>query len=303
MDRDGNAVACFDAALAADPGYAKAVFNKGNSLERLGRHEEALSCYDTVLAGDPDDGHALAYRGRSLASLERHEEAAAACGAALKRIPGYGDVRLWMADSLSRIGRHGEALDCIDVLVGAEPDNKDALLIKGGVLARSYRCREAVECYDRVLELEPGNEGASHCRSLALGMLDTLGRAAGDITADAVAGPEGPELLAITRILYDQGVYGRVVESVDKLLVQSPGDPVLMGYKGSSLARLGRHAEAVECFDAALGVRPDGDLLYEKGRSLASLGRHAEAAACYEEARAGGRDPGKVSGAARGSGA
>ena len=46
-----EAIECYDEAIAINPQYLEAWYNKGNSLaEGLGRHEEAIECYDEAIA-------------------------------------------------------------------------------------------------------------------------------------------------------------------------------------------------------------------------------------------------------------
>ncbi len=55
-----------------------------------------------------------------------------------------------------------------------------------------------------------------------------------------------------------------------------------LNLKGRNLQALGRHSEAIECFDKEL--RADGKnpaAWYNKGKSLHALGRHAEAVKCF----------------------
>ena len=55
-------------------------------------------------------------------------------------------------------------------------------------------------------------------------------------------------------------------------------------YKGLSLAELGRHAEAIDCYDRGLEIDPKDHFAYSnKGISLDMLGRHDEAKKCFEE--------------------
>ena len=55
--------------------------------------------------------------------------------------------------------------------------------------------------------------------------------------------------------------------------------------KGCSLAALGRHQEAISCYDRALALDPrDAAAWSNKGRSLAALGRREEAIRCYDRA-------------------
>jgi len=57
--------------------------------------------------------------------------------------------------------------------------------------------------------------------------------------------------------------------------------------KGSSLCTLGRHEEAIDCFDKALAIDPRKAKPWaNKGVSLGALGRSEEAIACYDKALA-----------------
>ena len=57
--------------------------------------------------------------------------------------------------------------------------------------------------------------------------------------------------------------------------------------KGASLRTLGRHEEAISCFDQALALDPrEAAAWNNKGMALAGLGRHEMAIACYDQALA-----------------
>ncbi|HHT9120523.1 MAG TPA: tetratricopeptide repeat protein [Candidatus Hypogeohydataceae bacterium YC41] len=58
-----------------DIGTAEALFNKGNSLVMLGRHEEAIKCCDVVLKINPEFFPALYNKGVYLHKMGRLEEA------------------------------------------------------------------------------------------------------------------------------------------------------------------------------------------------------------------------------------
>jgi tetratricopeptide (TPR) repeat protein len=66
---------CYDLVLDIDPRYVKALNNKGNALDSLGRYQEAIECYDTALGIDPRDAQALFNKGVALDSLGRYQEA------------------------------------------------------------------------------------------------------------------------------------------------------------------------------------------------------------------------------------
>lgn len=47
------AIKAFDQAIAIEPGYARAYFNKGQALAKLGRHSEAIDAYNRAIELDP----------------------------------------------------------------------------------------------------------------------------------------------------------------------------------------------------------------------------------------------------------
>ncbi len=53
MERDEEAVECYDKAIENDPNYADAWFNKAMTLEDLGRSEEAEKCFFKAEELDP----------------------------------------------------------------------------------------------------------------------------------------------------------------------------------------------------------------------------------------------------------
>jgi len=55
--------------------------------------------------------------------------------------------------------------------------------------------------------------------------------------------------------------------------------------KGGALDNLGRHREAIECYDKALDINPGyADAWYNKGLALYDLGRRGEAIECFDKA-------------------
>ncbi len=64
-----------------------------------------------------------------------------------------------------------------------------------------------------------------------------------------------------------------------------PADVAGWYNEGCALATLGRHEEAVDCYDKALRIDPrEAAAWFNKGVSLSALGRHEEAIACYDKA-------------------
>ena len=48
LDASGEAIVAYDKAIEIDPEFAEAWYNKGITLDKLGKHEEAVVCYNKI---------------------------------------------------------------------------------------------------------------------------------------------------------------------------------------------------------------------------------------------------------------
>jgi tetratricopeptide (TPR) repeat protein len=71
------AIACFEQAIALEPGHAEAYIRKGLAFEQLDRFGDALASFDHALALNPMFADAYVGKGDVLNRLERYEEALA----------------------------------------------------------------------------------------------------------------------------------------------------------------------------------------------------------------------------------
>jgi hypothetical protein len=92
LGRPAEALASYDRALAVRPGYAEALYNRGIVLRGLKGPAEALASFDRALAIDPNHVDALNNRGMVLRDLNRPLEALASYDRALSVDPGYAEV-------------------------------------------------------------------------------------------------------------------------------------------------------------------------------------------------------------------
>lgn len=84
LDKPEEAIACFDEALAIDPGNTDILVRKGAALERLQRMDEAIACYDKAIAADSTMTMAYLYKGGVYNRMERYSEALECYEQALK---------------------------------------------------------------------------------------------------------------------------------------------------------------------------------------------------------------------------
>ena len=89
LQKQKEAIICYDKALAIDPNLNGAWTSKGFALHDLNDHEEAIECFNRALEIYPKNERAFHMKGKSLAALGRHREAMICYAAALKRDPAY----------------------------------------------------------------------------------------------------------------------------------------------------------------------------------------------------------------------
>ncbi|NET32379.1 MAG: tetratricopeptide repeat protein, partial [Cyanothece sp. SIO1E1] len=110
LGRKEEAIASYDQALAIQPDYHQAWYNRGVALSALGHKEEAITSYDQALVIQPDTHQAWNNRGVALSALGRKEEAIASYDQALAIQPDYHQAWYNRGVALSALGRKEEAI-------------------------------------------------------------------------------------------------------------------------------------------------------------------------------------------------
>ena len=104
-----------------------------------------------------------------------------------------------------------------------------------------------------------------------------------------------PEVGGQSAIFWDRkgatlSILGRHDEAIrcyDKALVIDPKAAYALTNKGVTLSKLGRHEEAIACYDKALEINPrHANAWNSKGLILSKLRQHEEAVDCYDKALA-----------------
>ncbi len=122
------AIALWDQALALDPNFAPAWYNRGSALGTLGQLEEAIASFDRALAINAQDIEALNAKGQTLYNLQQ-----------------------WP-----------EAIACWDQVLSIQPTYYQAWYNRGSALELMEKVSEAVASYQKALEIEPSFELAQN---------------------------------------------------------------------------------------------------------------------------------------------
>lgn len=194
LGRMAEALASFDTALALEPGYAAASFNKGNALRALGRLDDALQSYARAVTLRPDYMEAHHNRAAVLKGLGRLEEALAGCERVVALRPQSAPAHRQRANLLADLGRLEEALNCYERALECQPDDAGSWSFRGVVQRSLGRPSQALESFDRALAIRPDDAGLHNNRGNALRDLGRLHEALASYERALVLQPDYPLL-------------------------------------------------------------------------------------------------------------
>ncbi|MGH6684316.1 MAG: tetratricopeptide repeat protein, partial [Pseudolabrys sp.] len=164
----GQAVACYDRALALAPGYIEAHFNRGNALLKDGRFADALAGFDNALRLNPGFAEAHSGRGNALRELKRFNEALACFDKALVLRPNDAGFQGNRGNALHELGRLGEALAGFDRALAIRPNKAEFHYNRGNILCDIGRRDEALASFNKALAIKPNDTEFLHNRGNVL---------------------------------------------------------------------------------------------------------------------------------------
>lgn len=249
-------VARADAAMAAD------------------RNDDALAELDRALAIRPRDAHVLNAKGALLGRLDRYDEAIAAFRAAVTERPSDADLHYNIAYALQCQGRFSEALEVYNRALHIRPGYPEALNNRGLVLDSLGSSELAIADYKNALRLDPrdklalSNLGRCHLNR------GEPAEAAPYFEEALTLDPGYPQAIEGLATAY------RLLERSDKLAYvcqqvvgYAPTVATAWVEFGAALVTLNQRAKAEEHFAKAIELAPrDADIRIRMARAMLEAG-------------------------------
>ena len=298
-----RAVACFEKALALEPGLAIAWHYKSCGLLRLSRFEDALVCDDKAIALDPGHPEHWHQKGLTLKHLRRYEEALASYDRALeleKRNPAYWSDRGLV---LGTLNRDEEAIASLEQSIALAPQAAAPWLNKALSEETLGRNEEAIQSYQRFLDLATpdlvshiqhatvrmeaikAKMGAASSPSQAPGGLVSTQAGEGQSVlrmgaiSGAQTGVDIEKLVEQARSFEESGHYEEAIDCLDQALAHEPKTKGAWYARGCCLQHLGELEEAVASLERSIELEPEqAENWYHKGVCEQLSSKEAEAA-------------------------
>ncbi len=151
-----------DRPIALPSGEAGGLLSRAEEFRARKQYEESLKWYEDAIAADPDFALAYAGMGDSLYRLGHHEDAVLSMKRVFEIMPGFPlapTLHYLMGEALGELGRYEEAEEQYESALRAEPDFKGALVSLAELFFAQQRYEEALERYRRLERIEPLNAG------------------------------------------------------------------------------------------------------------------------------------------------
>jgi predicted O-linked N-acetylglucosamine transferase (SPINDLY family) len=154
LGRFAEAIISYDSAIAIDPRHLDALQHKGEALHYLGKFDDAIACYNQILTMQPTHFAALVDRGCAFKDLGRANEAIAEFNLALTIAPDNTIALTNRGETRRSLKQNSEALEDFDRVISINPRNALSWLGRGSVLMQRKNVREALEASEFALALE-----------------------------------------------------------------------------------------------------------------------------------------------------
>ena len=254
--------------------------NKGKSLGDLGRTDESIECFDKALSINPSLAEAWLNKGASLTEKGLNADALICFDRALALNPALGVAWSNKGHILTKLGRSNEALVAFQKAVELSPENSVAWFLKGELLATLKRYQDALLCFQQAQKL--GHPDATRSVEQCRRLLQTDEHHLGSSAATTNG---AQEYFSKAADMAKSGKHAEAVSCYETGLRLNPKNAEAWFNMGHSIGFLGRHNDVVKCCDRALEIHPIFSPLWIlKGLGLLSMERFRDAIDCFQQA-------------------
>jgi tetratricopeptide (TPR) repeat protein len=163
---NGKALEAYDFAIAINPSYSSAHFNKANTLSLLECYRESIETYFAFLDIEPDNAAAHCYIGECYERLEEYNLAKIHYMTSLTLDAQFSDAWLGLGMVKSQVGSYEEAVTDILRALSQEKDNTDYVFALASVYTNMQHYEKAVTLYQKLAQVTTGDINMWDCFSL-----------------------------------------------------------------------------------------------------------------------------------------
>ncbi|MFJ2272396.1 tetratricopeptide repeat protein [Streptomyces sp. NPDC087849] len=255
--RERDALASFDQAIAMAPDNAYALELRGRVNQSLGRFDQSIADFTTALDLDPARARPLLFRGQTRQAAGRFDEAIADFTAMLNRYPTDKWALAQRGDSHRQAGHYDQAITDLTAALGLDPTNAWALAARGQARREAGHYDQAITDFTAALDLDPTLTWALSYRGLTRREAGHYDQAITDLTAALDLDPANAmALVGRGQAHLEAGHHDQAITDLTAALDLDPTDAMALAQRGDARRQVRRYDQAITDFTTALDLDP-----------------------------------------------
>jgi tetratricopeptide (TPR) repeat protein len=283
---DERAIADYDQAIALQPDYALAYYNRGVAYADKGDLDHAIADYDQAIALQPD--YAVAYSSRGVAYHHKGDldHAIANYDQAIALKPDYAEAYYNRGVAYRAKGDLDHAIADYDQAIALKPDYAVAYGNRGVAYRVKGDLAHAIADYDQAITLKPDYAVAYNNRGVAYRDKGDLDHAIADYDQAVALKPDYAEAYNNRGVAYrDKGDLAHAIADYDQAIALTPDYARAYNNRGIAYADKGDLDHAIADYDQAIALKPDyAEAYYNRGVAYADKGDLDHAITDYDQA-------------------
>ncbi|TWT46915.1 tetratricopeptide repeat protein [Botrimarina hoheduenensis] len=265
-------LADFTKALELAPDRVEYRLLRARLYQATGRPEDCLVDIEEAIKIAPDDPRAHELRALALLMQDNLDDALKSFDRASELAPDAVSPYHYRGEIYSRKGDLPAAIEQLDKALEISPNNLASLLIRAELLTLAEEHERALADIDSALAQQPGLVRAHLMRVRALDALDRGDEAIAVLERLAKLAPDRADLqLQLAAYYVDQEMIEPAIATLTRVIELEPESVMALRLRGDMYLLLGKHAEALVDFAAALEIAPaDSGLLNNMAWTLAT---------------------------------
>jgi tetratricopeptide (TPR) repeat protein len=263
------ALECLDTWLKRRPDDIQALLLRGQTLDKLQRHENAIADYQRIIDLDPQNSEAREKLGRALTQAKQFAQAKEQFEWLRQKKPHDPAVLLGLARCYRALAQDDQAAPLLDALLTDQPNHVDALVERGKLHLDALQLKEAETCFVHAVQESPYEREAVYNLVLCLGKLKK------NTEFQKWKG----------RLDHIEAELKRLADITSKIK-QNPGDAGLRCEAGKIFLANGNSKEGLRWLHSALDEDPDHPETHKVLRDYYRRSGQLDLAAVHEQALA-----------------
>jgi tetratricopeptide (TPR) repeat protein len=150
-----EAIAFYDRAVDADPGYANAYSARGFAYFKINEYQQSLTDVNRALVLKPEHPGALANRALTLIAMKEYDRALTDINRAIELKPDYARAYNIKGYTYLNLGNNQKTLENCNKAIELNPNFSEAYVSRGAAQRNIGRYEDAFKDYQKAIEINP----------------------------------------------------------------------------------------------------------------------------------------------------